>query len=109
MNEDEQIELIMGIGPKHQFGPEITKKLRVGTIREIKEVNELWRDGLLRTRSIILLDDDKRRIEQIDKWVEILNMVTIEGFTREEFEDSIPEQMELAVERFLFGEQGAGI
>lgn len=102
MLEDNQMDLIMGVGPEHQFGPEIKKKLRVGTIKQIKEVGELWRDGLLRPKGVIQLEDESRREEQISKWVEILNMVTIEGFTREEFDDSIPEQMEQAVERFLF-------
>ena len=103
MDDEKQMDLIMGIGPEHSFGPEIKKKLRVGTIKQIKEVVELYRDGLLRVKIAVQLDDEKRREEQINKWVEILNMVTIEGFTREEFEDSIPEQVESAVERFLFG------
>jgi hypothetical protein len=46
--------------------------------------------------------EDGEREQQMEKWVEILNMVLIEGFTREEFEDSIPELMESAVDRFLF-------
>lgn len=102
MNDEKQMELIMGIGPEHQFGPDITKKLRVGTIKQIKEVGELYRDGLLRVKVAVQLDDEGRRDEQINKWVEILDMVTIDGFTRKEFDDSIPEQLESAVERFLF-------
>lgn len=102
-NTNNEMDLILGIGPEHSFSADIKKKLRVGTIKQIKEVGELYRDGLIRIKIAVQLEDESRREEQINKWVEILNIVTIEGFTREEFEDSIPEQMETAVDRFLFG------
>jgi hypothetical protein len=98
----ENMDLIMGIGPELKFSAEITKKLRVGTIKQIREVGELYRDGLIRIKPAVQLSDKEKSEEQILKWVEILNIVTIEGFTREEFDDSIPEQMEAAVDRFLF-------
>lgn len=98
-----QMERLMGIGPEYSFGPEIKKRLRVGTLKQIKEVGDLWRDGLLRPKYVIMQDDETKREEQITKWVQILNMITIEGFTKEEFMDSIPEQVELAVEQFLYG------
>jgi hypothetical protein len=98
----EEMDLIMGIGPEHKFSAEITKKLRVGTIKQIRDVGQLYRDGLLRIKSAVYQKEPEKAEEQIKKWVEILNIVTIEGFTREEFDDCIPEQMEAAVDRFLF-------
>lgn len=100
---EDQMDLIMGVGPEFQFAPEIKKKLRVGTVKQIKDVRELYNDGLLRIKFAVNQKDQKDIDTQIDKWVEVLNIITIEGFSREEFEDSIPEQMESAVDRFLFG------
>lgn len=99
MEDQNQMNLIMGIGPEHQFSVEITKKLRVGTVKQLKDVGELYKENLVRPKFAIYKNDE----EQINKWVEILNIICIEGFTREEFEHSIPEQAEAAVERFLFG------
>lgn len=98
---EDQMNLIMGIGPVLNVAPDIKKTLRVGTIKQIKEVGELYKGGLLRMKSALYREDQERE-ENIIKWVEILNIVLIEGFTREEFDDSIPELMESAVDRFLF-------
>lgn len=106
--ENEQMNLIMGIGPMVQFSPDIKKTLRVGTVKQIKEVNELHSDGLIKIKYSVNIGTDDEKEAAAGKWVEILNIICIEGFTKEEFEDCIPELMESAVERFLFGQQGAG-
>jgi len=100
--ENNELDLIMGIGPEIPLSADIKKKLRVGTIKQIKDVGELYRDGLLKIKFAIQQSDPEKVEEQIGKWVEILNLIFIEGFTREEFDDSIPEQMEATVDRFLF-------
>jgi hypothetical protein len=96
---ENEMNPILGIGPEHSFAEGLTKKLRVGTVKQIKEVGELYKDNLVRPKFAVYRGDE----EQINKWVEILNIICIEGFAREEFDDSIPEQAEAAVERFLFG------
>jgi myo-inositol-1-phosphate synthase len=98
MEAEKQMDLILGIGPEHQFADGLTKKIRVGTVKQLKDVGELYKDKLKRPKFAIYNDDE----EQITKWVEILNIICIEGFSREEFDNSIPEQMESAVDRFLF-------
>lgn len=95
---DDQMNLILGIGPEIKFSTEIEKKLRVGTVKQLKDVGELYKDIPKRPKSAIYENDEV----QINKWVEILNIICLEGFSREEFEDSIPELMEDAVVRFLF-------
>jgi len=93
------MNLIMGIGPEIQLSADIKKTLRVGTVKQIKEVGELYREGLKTVKSSVFQNDE----ESIGTWVEILDMVCVEGFTREEFDNSIPGQVEDAVSRFLFG------
>ncbi|WP_135552110.1 hypothetical protein [Paenibacillus cymbidii] len=99
---DDKMDLLTGIGPEVQLGDGITKRLRVGTIKQIRDVGALYKDKLLRAKAAVMREGAEQE-EQITKWVEILNLVLIEGFTREEFEDSVPELMESAVDRFLFG------
>jgi myo-inositol-1-phosphate synthase len=96
MNE---MNVIMGIGPEHSFSDNLKKTIRVGTVKQLKDVGELYKDNLKRPKFAVYNGDET----EIQKWVEILNIICVEGFTREEFDDSIPEQMESAVERFLFG------
>jgi hypothetical protein len=98
---EDQMNLIMGIGPAIALSGDINKVLRVGTIKQLKEVGELYKNGLLRIKYAITKDEAESEV-QIERWVEILNMVFVEGFTREEFDNSIPELMAEAVERFLF-------
>jgi hypothetical protein len=100
---EDQTKQLMGIGPEVQLGADTTKTLRIGTIKQIREVTELYSDGLLRIKAAANQRDKEKAEEQTVRWVEILNIVLIEGFSREEFDDSIPEQMESAVEQFLFG------
>ncbi|OMF37433.1 hypothetical protein BK133_05095 [Paenibacillus sp. FSL H8-0548] len=106
--EQEQMNLIMGIGPELQFSADIKKTIRVGTVKQIKEVNELHNDGLIKIKYSLAIGTPEEKEVATAKWVEILNIICIEGFDKEEFEDSIPELMESAVERFLLGQQGAG-
>lgn len=103
MEQEEQMNLIMGIGPEVQFSADITKRVRVGTVKQIKEVNELYSDGLLKIKFSVAIGSEEEKEAAAGKWIEILNIICIEGFTKEEFEDSIPELMESAVDRFLFG------
>lgn len=98
--EENQMNLILGIGPEIQFSEEVKKTLRVGTIKQIREITELYKDGLLKIKALIHRQDDME--SQITKWIDILNLILIEGFTREEFDNSIPELMERAVDQFLF-------
>lgn len=104
---DEQMDLIMGIGPEVKFSTDISKRIRVGTVKQIKEVSELYNDGMLKIKYAVSIGTDEEREIAAGKWIEILNIILIEGFSKEEFEDSIPELMESAVDRFLFGQQGA--
>lgn len=97
---DEQMNQLMGIGPVHSFSADTTKTLRVGTVKQLKDVGAMYKDGLITVKAAVFKGDE----EQINKWVEILSVICVEGFTREEFEDSVPEQMESAVDRFLFGQ-----
>lgn len=99
---DNTTDLIMGIGPEVQLSSTVKKTLRVGTIKQIRDVGELYRDKLLRIKYAINREQPDEAEVQVQKWVDILNMVLIEGFTREEFDDCIPEQMEAVVDRFLF-------
>lgn len=103
MEQEEQMNLIMGIGPEIQFSADIMKRVRVGTVKQIKEVNELYSDGLLKIKFSVAIGSEEEKAAAAGKWIEILNIICIEGFTKEEFEDSIPELMESAVDRFLFG------
>lgn len=102
MSEEKETDYIMGIGDDIELAQGIKKKLRVGTIKQIKDVSELFKDKLMKIKHAIQQDDEKKSEEQIKKWIEILNIVLIEGLTREEFDNSIPEAMENAVDRFLF-------
>lgn len=95
---ENEMKLIMGIGPEHPFSDSVKKTMRVGTVKQLEDVGELYQDGLKRPKGAIYSKDE----EQIGRWVEILSIICVEGFTREEFNDSIPEQVEAAVERFLF-------
>ncbi|MGG1637226.1 hypothetical protein [Paenibacillus sp. NRS-1760] len=103
MEQEEQMNLIMGIGPEVQFSSDIKKRVRVGTVKQIKEVNELHNDGLIKIKYSIAIGTPEENEAAAGKWIEILNIICIEGFTKEEFENSIPELMESAVERFLLG------
>ncbi len=100
---EDQMNLIMGFGPEVQFSAEIKKTIRVGTVKQIREVAELYKDGLRQMKPTVTLSEGEEQEKAIAKWVEILNIICIQGFTREEFEDGIPELMESAVDRFLFG------
>jgi hypothetical protein len=93
----------MGIGPEHSFSADIKKKLRVGTVKQLKEVGELYKD-LRWVKFIVTLEkDNPQEYEQeLNKWLEVLNIITIEGFTREEFEDSFPDSLGNAISRFLY-------
>lgn len=98
---EDQMNLIMGIGPIIVLAPDVKKTLRVGTIKQIKDVAELYNSGLVS----IKFSAHKKEVEYEEytgRWIEILNIILIEGFNREEFENSIPELMESAVNRFLF-------
>jgi|GEM_PF-2742297 hypothetical protein len=104
MEEENQMDLIMGIGPTVPFSADVKKTVRVGTVKQVREVAELYKEGgLLRIKPSISLNEGDEQEKAIAKWLEILSIICIEGFTREEFEDSIPELLEAAVERFLFG------
>lgn len=105
--EDTQMDLIMGIGPTITLSPEVKKTLRVGTIKQIKEVGALYKDGLTRIKHAVVFQEGEELESTIDKWTEILNIILIEGFTREEFEEYIPELLEEAVDRFLFYKPGS--
>lgn len=100
--EEKEMDLLMGIGPEVSFAPDIKRRLRIGTIKQIRDVGTLYKDGLMKIKFAIHQEDADKVDEQINKWVEILNIICIDGFSREEFEDSVPEQMESAVDRFLF-------
>lgn len=97
-NQNQDMQRIMGVGPEIQTSELFTKTLRVGTIKLLEDVGTLYKDGLIRIKSAIFNKDE----EQINKWVEILDVVFVDGFSREEFDESIPELMEDAVHRFLF-------
>ncbi|PWW06335.1 hypothetical protein DFQ01_103237 [Paenibacillus cellulosilyticus] len=104
--QQQDLDLIMGIGPIVQFSTEIKKQVRVGTVKQIKEVGELYTSGLKTLKYALVFTNKENPDADIEKWLEILNMILIEGITREELNDCIPELVEAAVERFLFGKQG---
>lgn len=97
MENSEEMKLIMGIGPALELADGISKTLRVGTIKQLEDVGELYRGGLSHIKYAVYKQED----EHIERWIEILNIIFVEGFTREEFYNSYPELMEKAVERFL--------
>lgn len=107
MEDQEKMNRIMGIGPEVSLSDTVSKTLRVGTIKQIRDVAAIYKDDLRSIKPIVSVIDESEQGEQIGKWVDIMNLIFIEGFTREEFEDSIPELMEEAVERFLFSKQGS--
>lgn len=97
---DDQMDKLLGFGPAHSFSADLTKTLRIGTIGQLKDVRDMYKDKLKTVKAAVFDEDE----EQIEKWVEILNVICMEGFTREEFSDSIiPDQVDSAVARFLFG------
>ncbi|MEK5415178.1 hypothetical protein [Paenibacillus sp. FSL L8-0708] len=100
--EQEKTDLIMGIGPSIQLSADVKKTLRVGSIKQIKEVGALYKDGLSRIKHAAVFEEGEEQEATFNKWTEILNMVFIEGFERSGIEDFIPEVLEEAVERFLF-------
>lgn len=101
MEEQDQMDLIMGIGPEVQLSVDLKKRIRVGTVKQVKEVGTLYREGLMRIKHILVYQEEEEKDKGIAQWVEILNLILIEGFVREEFDDCIPELLEGAVDRFL--------
>ncbi|ANY70409.1 hypothetical protein BBD42_30865 [Paenibacillus sp. BIHB 4019] len=102
--EQQNIDLIMGIGPTVQFAADVSKTIRVGTIKQIKEVAAIYNSGIYRIKPAVSVAKEEESETMVSNWVEILNMICIDGFTREEFDNSIPELMESAVDRFLYGQ-----
>jgi hypothetical protein len=99
---EDQMNLIMGIGPVIALSEDVKKTIRVGTIKQLKDVGDIHKTaGLFRIKYANQKEESEREI-QIDRWVEILNLIFVEGFTREEFDNSIPELMAGAVDQFLF-------
>ncbi|MCR8633494.1 hypothetical protein [Paenibacillus radicis (ex Xue et al. 2023)] len=96
--ENNDMNRILGIGPEHALADGLTKTLRIGTVKQLQDVGSLYKNNLIRPKHAIFKGEETA----ITAWVELLNLIFIEGFTREEFNDSLPEQMEDAVERFLF-------
>lgn len=95
--ENKDMKRILGIGPEHALADGFNKTLRIGTVKQLQDAGSLYKNNLIRTKYAIYKGDE----EAISTWVELLNLIFIEGFTREEFNDSLPEQMEEAVDRFL--------
>ncbi|AIQ29371.1 hypothetical protein P40081_15340 [Paenibacillus sp. FSL P4-0081] len=108
MEDQEKMDLILGIGPKVTLSPDVTKTLRVGTLKQIKEVGALYKDGLTQLKYAAVFQEGDEQKATYDKWSEILNIVFIEGFDGAEIEEYIPEVLEEAVDRFLFSKSGAG-
>lgn len=107
MEDQEKMDLIMGIGPKVTLSSEVSKTLRVGTLKQIKEVGALYKDGLTQLKYAAVFQDGDEQKATYDKWSEILNIVFIEGFDGTGIEEFFPEVLEEAVDRFLFSKPGA--
>ncbi|OMF30963.1 hypothetical protein [Paenibacillus sp. FSL H8-0259] len=107
MEDQEKMDLIMGIGPKITLSPEVSKTLRVGTLKQIKEVGALYKNGLTQLKYAAVFQEGDEQKATYEKWSEILNIVFIEGFSGADIEEFIPDVLEEAVDRFLFSKPGA--